>query len=199
MDFLKLYQSAKTQIKEAILNMWKESAPELSEQYFKQLDSSIDACVSDNIVVENMAHWTGSTDDKWKDIVNPLIWRRKNKKDERIIEPIPYRPYKHQFESWKTLLDDNWKSIVVTSGTGSGKTECFMVPLIHALTKDSDSERKQAVEAIFLYPLNALMEDQKERLDNYISFSEKKLNFAVYNQRLQIHLLSTRMIYLKMK
>lgn len=181
MDFLKLYQSAKTQIKEAILNMWKESAPELSEQYFKQLDSIIDTCVSDNIVVENMAHWTGSTDDKWKDIVNPLIWRRKNKQDERIIEPIPYRPYKHQFESWKTLLDDNWKSIVVTSGTGSGKTECFMVPLIHALTKDSGSERKQAVEAIFLYPLNALMEDQKERLDNYISFSEKKLNFAVYN------------------
>ena len=65
MDFLKLYQSAKTQIKEAILNMWKESSPEMSEQYFKQLDSIIDACVSDNIVVENMAQWTGSADDEW--------------------------------------------------------------------------------------------------------------------------------------
>lgn len=181
MDFLKLYQSAKTQIKEAILNMWKESSPEMSEQYFKQLDSIIDACVSDNIVVENMAHWTGSTDDEWKTIVNPLIWRRKNKNDDRITEPIPYRPYKHQFESWQTLLNDKWKSIVVTSGTGSGKTECFMVPLIHNLTKDSQGERKEAVEAIFLYPLNALMEDQKERLDNYISFSEKPLKFAVYN------------------
>lgn len=44
-----------------------------------------------------------------------------------------YPPYEHQYQCWKTLLkektpDGKNMSIVVTTGTGSGKTECFMLP-----------------------------------------------------------------------
>ena len=160
--------------------MWKETSPQMIAKYGPQLENIIDRSISDNIVVENMAHWKSAPNDDWKNIVNPLIWRRYKKDGSRNIEDIPFRPYKHQFESWETLLTQR-KSIVVTSGTGSGKTECFMVPLIHDLTKNAQDGRNEAVEAIFLYPLNALMEDQKERLNNYITFSEKDLKFAVYN------------------
>ncbi|MNR20026.1 hypothetical protein D3C85_1368470 [compost metagenome] len=38
-----------------------------------------------------------------------------------------WRPFTHQLASWRSLLDKK-HSVVVTSGTGSGKTECFMVP-----------------------------------------------------------------------
>ena len=38
-----------------------------------------------------------------------------------------WRPFTHQLASWKALLEKK-HSVVVTSGTGSGKTECFMVP-----------------------------------------------------------------------
>ena len=180
MDFLTLYKSTKEQIKSAILGIWKETSPQMIIQYGPQLESMIDKCISDNIVVENMAHWQSSANDNWKSIVNPLIWRRYKKDGSGDIEAIPFRPYKHQSDCWEALLTKG-KSIVVTSGTGSGKTECFMVPLIHELTKNTDGRRNEAVEAIFLYPLNALMEDQKERLNNYITFSEKDLKFAVYN------------------
>lgn len=43
-------------------------------------------------------------------------------------------PYQHQLTSWETLLNTN-NSLVVSSGTGSGKTECFMIPIISDLVQ----------------------------------------------------------------
>ena len=128
MKFKDLYAQSKKQIKEAIIGMWREVAPSMIENYGEQLDSIVSQCISDNIVVENMARWTSVEDDNWKQVINPNIWRR-YKKDENgnvtnEIEAIPYPPYKHQYESWKALMgENNINSIVVTSGTGSGKTE----------------------------------------------------------------------------
>ena len=179
MSFKRLYVDSKSKIAETVINMWKENSPKMVERYDEQLKNIIIKCISDNIVVENMAHWEPAANDlDWRYVVNEKIWRKRDK-DNNIVEN-KFTPYKHQYESWKTLLDDN-KSIVVTSGTGSGKTECFMVPLVHDLTRDQNDYRRQAVEALFLYPLNALMEDQKLRMDNYITFSERDLKFAVYN------------------
>ena len=44
-----------------------------------------------------------------------------------------FNPFKHQLIAWKTLLSESAQSVVVTSGTGSGKTECFMVPVLEDL------------------------------------------------------------------
>lgn len=92
-----------------------------------------------------------------------------------------YAPYEHQYQCWKTLLKDKtpdgkYKSIVVSTGTGSGKTECFMLPLVQDLI---DNYVQEEVQAIFLYPLNALMEDQKKRMQQLLAGTE--LKFAVYN------------------
>ena len=74
--------------------------------------------------------------------------------------------YDHQYAA---LLEahKNRKSIVVTTGTGSGKTECFLLPVIADLIKESQSwrnSRPRAMRAMILYPLNALAEDQMIRL-----------------------------------
>lgn len=92
-----------------------------------------------------------------------------------------YEPYEHQYRCWKTLLEGKTKdgenrSIVVTTGTGSGKTECFMLPLVKDL---SENWKKDTVQAIFIYPLNALMEDQKERLEKLVAGTN--LKYAVFN------------------
>lgn len=92
-----------------------------------------------------------------------------------------YPPYEHQYQCWKTLLkektpDGKNMSIVVTTGTGSGKTECFMLPLVQDLIEHHIPEQ---VQAIFLYPLNALMEDQKARMEKLLPGTN--LTFAVYN------------------
>jgi DEAD/DEAH box helicase domain-containing protein len=95
-----------------------------------------------------------------------------------------YAPYEHQYKCWKTLLADKTadgrpKSICVTTGTGSGKTECFMLPLVKDLRDLNAAAHKDQVQAIFLYPLNALMEDQKERLEKALEGTN--LTYSVYN------------------
>ena len=98
--------------------------------------------------------------------------------------------YQHQWDSLREVLV-NKRDIVVTTGTGSGKTECFLLPLLAQLAKESGSwsaapqtpancnwwdgngnrvsqwghiTRPQAIRALILYPLNALVEDQLKRL-----------------------------------
>ena len=82
-----------------------------------------------------------------------------NSKQER-------RLYDHQYASLKEA-HLNRKHIVVTTGTGSGKTECFLLPVIADLVAESskwDKSRKRAMRTMILYPLNALAEDQMIRL-----------------------------------
>lgn len=74
--------------------------------------------------------------------------------------------YSHQYDSLKEAFL-NKKNIVVTTGTGSGKTECFLLPVIADLVKESatwGTDRKRAMRTMILYPLNALAEDQMIRL-----------------------------------
>ena len=70
--------------------------------------------------------------------------------------------YLHQQQAIEAV--ENGKHIVVTTGTGSGKTECFMLPLFAHLIRIKQRDTTHAVKAIMLYPLNALVEDQLGRL-----------------------------------
>lgn len=79
---------------------------------------------------------------------------------------IERKLYQHQLDSLKYAIKER-KHIVATTGTGSGKTECFLLPVISDLIKESSSwkdNRKRAVRTLILYPLNALAEDQMIRL-----------------------------------
>ena len=66
--------------------------------------------------------------------------------------------YDHQYKALKDAFIDR-KNIVVTTGTGSGKTECFLLPIISDLITESKNwgtDRPRAMRAMILYPLNAL-------------------------------------------
>lgn len=66
--------------------------------------------------------------------------------------------HQHQDDAiQKVVVED--KNIVVATGTGSGKTECFMFPMLDALLK-ADIAGQPGVRAILVYPLNALANDQ---------------------------------------
>ena len=74
--------------------------------------------------------------------------------------------YKHQKDAIEAAVNER-KHIVATTGTGSGKTECFLLPVIADLVNESrnwDKDRTRAVRTLILYPLNALAEDQMIRL-----------------------------------
>lgn len=97
--------------------------------------------------------------------------------------------YQHQFAAWRDSREG--KAVVVTTGTGSGKTECYLLPLFAHLVEEgrrwnapnqpdpqrfwwnfiSDripqrhfENRPAAMRALLLYPLNALIEDQLGRI-----------------------------------
>lgn len=97
--------------------------------------------------------------------------------------PRNARPYSHQLLAWQALLGETPKSAVITSGTGSGKTECFMVPMLENLIRERDGAKGPlvGVRALFLYPLNALINSQQERLDAWTRRFGEDIRFCLYN------------------
>jgi len=90
-------------------------------------------------------------------------------------------PYAHQYKSWSTLLEAEGKSVLVSTGTSSGKTECFLIPVLEDLLRQSAGNSLEGVHALFLYPLNALINSQKERLDGWTHHFGDRVRFALFN------------------
>ena len=96
--------------------------------------------------------------------------------------PRNQRPFLHQLECWRRLLDEVPRSVLVTSGTGSGKTECFLVPILEDLARErADEGALTGVRALFLYPLNALINSQRDRLRAWCSGFGNDIRFCLYN------------------
>ena len=93
-----------------------------------------------------------------------------------------YPAYAHQVEAWQHLTAKDVRSVLVSSGTGSGKTECFLVPMLDDLAREAErSGRLKGVRALMLYPLNALIASQEERLHRWIAPFGGDIRFALYN------------------
>ena len=79
-------------------------------------------------------------------------------------------PYQHQIESLEAFY--HGKDLFVATGTGSGKTECFMWPMVTKLVNEQMQSpgtwATRGVRAIMLYPMNALVSDQLGRLRRMI-------------------------------
>jgi DEAD/DEAH box helicase domain-containing protein len=119
------------------------------------------------------------------DLVKSLNKPQKKGLAEDYTFPSSQRPYRHQLEAWRALIEAKpQRSVLVSSGTGSGKTECFLIPILHDLA--AELEQRQGVpltgvRALFLYPLNALIKSQKDRLVAWAEPFNGKLRFCLYN------------------
>jgi hypothetical protein len=72
----------------------------------------------------------------------------------------PDRPlYTHQVEALRRL-GPLGRNLIVSTGTGSGKSECFLLPIFDAVLH----EPQPGLRAIVIYPMNALANDQLSRL-----------------------------------
>lgn len=93
-----------------------------------------------------------------------------------------YPAYEHQLTAWRLLTAEQRNSVLVSSGTGSGKTECFLVPLLNDLaTESAQAGRLSGVRALMLYPLNALIASQEERLRQWTRPFGGRIRFGLYN------------------
>ncbi len=109
--------------------------------------------------------------------------------------PEPRRLYAHQEDALRSSFGEG-HNVALTSGTGSGKTEAFLIPILARLAREAqgwdprpadaeggmwwrttkerspqrkpDGHRPAAVRALVLFPMNALVEDQLVRLRQYL-------------------------------
>ena len=95
-------------------------------------------------------------------------------------EGILTRPlYAHQEKAIRLI--ESGRNAVVTTGTGSGKTECFLYPILDSLLKEKENGTlNPGVRVLLLYPMNALISDQMERLRNMLK-DYPDITFGAYN------------------
>jgi DEAD/DEAH box helicase domain-containing protein len=100
---------------------------------------------------------------------------------DRVGEfPSDRQPYTHQMESLEKAhlakaSPDEQPALVVTAGTGAGKTESFLLPMLERLWSAPPAPGG-GVSAIILYPMNALVNDQVGRLDKWLA-GQTKISF----------------------
>lgn len=82
----------------------------------------------------------------------------------------PLRLYRHQAVSIAKANSD--KSYIVTTGTGSGKSLCFFIPIVDAIIRALRSEEPRKTRAIIVYPMNALANSQLKEINKFIGQSE---------------------------
>ncbi len=120
-------------------------------------------------------------------LLHPLLVQNLDKPPEKHKErrfEKTQQPYTHQVEAWKALKEEPARSVIVSTGTASGKTECFLVPILDDLIRQLDQSHGRplvGVRALFLYPLNALINSQQERLSAWTAGFNGKIRFCLYN------------------
>ncbi|MBV2366825.1 DEAD/DEAH box helicase [Streptomonospora nanhaiensis] len=98
-----------------------------------------------------------TADDGWRE---HLEWRREG-----------FTPYAHQAVAFARLTSANGHTpqpTLITTGTGSGKTESFLYPVLDHCRREREAG-KAGVKAVFLYPMNALATDQAQRINELLT------------------------------
>ena len=81
----------------------------------------------------------------------------------KVRMPLTRSLYRHQESAFRKILAG--ENLIVSTGTGSGKTECFLIPVLNSLLREKEEGTlDEGVRALLVYPMNALANDQIERL-----------------------------------
>lgn len=106
------------------------------------------------------------------------------------------KPYNHQAEALQQTINHD-QDIIVATGTGSGKTESFLLPILAQLVREArvspSSAGMPGCRALLLYPMNALVNDQLGRLRRLLGNEQvasklklsrnRMVQFGIYTSR----------------
>ena len=80
--------------------------------------------------------------------------------------PLRFPPYQHQMAAFARLSGEVPRSTLVATGTGSGKTESYLWPILDHCRRNNG---EPGIKAVLIYPMNALVTDQARRIAATIS------------------------------
>ncbi len=100
----------------------------------------------------------------------PLYTHQLRAIDEARVEPGSDRP-----------------ALVVTAPTGAGKTESFLLPVLDDLASNPRSSDHRGVRSLILYPMNALVNDQVDRLHSWLKGQDRLTLFNFTSETPEDH------------
>ena len=86
--------------------------------------------------------------------------------DGTVCDGRPIRFYQHQREAIEAA--SRGVSYVLTTGTGSGKSLAYIVPIVDRVLRAKETDQRQRVRAIIVYPMNALANSQIGELKRFL-------------------------------
>lgn len=140
---------------------FKINNPEIQNQFRAELEKEEKISKGPYLDVANSFQKGKSIEELIKDGI--LVEEFNNFKTEQFpFKNHQSRLYKHQESALKKSIAG--RNIIVSTGTGSGKTESFVIPILnHLLKEKQEGTLKPGVRALILYPMNALANDQMKR------------------------------------
>ena len=83
--------------------------------------------------------------------------------------------HRHQVDAFEVA--NRRESYVLTTGTGSGKSMAYIVPIVDRVLREGSGK---GVRAIVVYPMNALANSQCNELEKFLGKDHRKVTFARY-------------------
>ena len=173
-------------LREEIVNQYKSYVQSFINIRDKRIEHEVDMTVErgllwpDPLIQINPKFQTGEsiTDFIEQGILDPECRKIFAMKKENHL-PKPLTLYRHQSEAIK--IAHRGENYVLTTGTGSGKSLSYIIPIVNYSLKNKS---QKGIKAIIVYPLNALANSQVEELRRFVDrgYSNEKgpVTFALY-------------------
>ncbi len=158
-------------LRDSVIREYKDFAKSFTKIFAKDIKEQIDAIYAQERfwpepliqINPNYKTTTSIEDLVLQGILHPLC------KKIFSIEGKGLSLYKHQEEA--IALAERKESFVVTTGTGSGKSLCFFIPIVNAILKEKENDKTPRTRAIIIYPMNALANSQLEEINKFLKHS----------------------------
>jgi DNA-binding transcriptional MerR regulator len=170
----------------SLIDRYAKFARSFSSIHSPEIQKQIDSAYDQNrfwpppLITINPRYEEGASIDR---LVSDRILDSELRRIFAIGEPRePIRLHRHQERA--VAKAQRGESFIVTTGTGSGKSLCFFIPIIDAVVRARRAGEGPKTRAIVIYPMNALANSQLEELEKFVGSSgvDEKLRptFARY-------------------
>ena len=103
------------------------------------------------------------------DMKLPFKMSPSGRQDMGLDLKLGFEPYEHQVTAFKRLNSKGKKpeNTLIVTGTGSGKSECFFIPIVDHCLREK-KKGLHGIKAMIIYPMNALATDQASRITEFL-------------------------------